>query len=74
MTVSGEGYLPGDTIKLTFTDHGKVKTVFPGVITNGSGEFSTEITIPAGAAVGAGTISMVSTVTSVGINKTFTVT
>jgi hypothetical protein len=44
------------------------------VTTNGSGEFSTEITIPASAALGAGTISVKSTRTEVIINKTFTVT
>ncbi len=74
VTLSGSGYLPGDTITPTFTDHNKVKTVFPGVTTNGSGEFSTEITIPAGAALKGGSISIKSTQTGVTISKTFTVT
>ncbi|MFI5003843.1 MAG: hypothetical protein ACHQE6_02395 [Solirubrobacterales bacterium] len=74
VTLSGSGYLPGDTITPTFTDHNKVKTTFPSVTTNGSGEFSTEITIPAGAALKGGSISIKSTQTGVTITKTFTVT
>lgn len=74
VTVSGSGYLPGDTITPKFVDHKKVKTVFPSVTTNSSGEFSTEITIPASAALGAGTIGVKSTQTEVNIVKTFTVT
>jgi hypothetical protein len=72
VTLSGSGYLPGDTIAPSFTD--KVKTTFPSVTTNSSGEFSTEITIPAAAAKGAGSISVKSTQTGVTITKTFTVT
>ena len=74
VTVSGAGYPPGDTIKLTFTDHKKVKTTLPSVVTNGRGEFSTEITIPAGAAEGAATINAKSTLVGVSITKPFTVT
>ncbi len=74
VTLSGSGYLPGDTITPAFTDHNKVKTTFPTVTTNSSGEFSTEITIPAGAALKGGSISVKSTQTGVNISKTFTVT
>jgi hypothetical protein len=72
--LSGSGYLPGDTITPTFTDHGGVKTVLPTVTTNGSGEFSTEITIPATAALGKGTITVTSTDTGVHISDSFKVT
>ncbi len=74
VTLSGSGYLPGDTITPKFVDHGKVKTVFPSATINSSGEFSTEITIPASAALGAGTISVKSTQTEVTITQIFTVT
>ncbi|HEX4838498.1 MAG TPA: hypothetical protein VFV03_08260 [Solirubrobacteraceae bacterium] len=74
VTVSGSGYLPGDTIAPTFTDHKGVKTVYSGVITNGSGAFSTEITIPAGAALGVGDIIVTSSATGVHVSQTFTVT
>ena len=74
VTISGTGFVPGDTIKLTFTDQKKVKTVLPSATVNGSGEFSTEVTIPAGAAEGAGKFNAKSTQTGVSITKTFTVT
>jgi hypothetical protein len=74
VTISGSGYLPGDTITPKFTDHGSVKTVFPTVTTNGSGEFSDEITIPAGAATGAGEIVVTSTITGVHVGQGFLVT
>ncbi len=74
VTIAGSGFLPGDTVTPTFTDHAGVKTSFPGVITNSSGEFSTEITIPAGAALGAGKITVTSAQTGVHIGETFKVT
>jgi hypothetical protein len=74
VTLSGSGYLPGDTITPTFTDHSGVKTVLPTVTVNGSGEFSTEITIPATAALGKGTITTKSTDTGVHISNTYKVT
>jgi hypothetical protein len=74
--LSGKGYLPEDTITPSFTDHAKVKTIFTAaaVKTNSSGEFSTEITIPAGAAVGTGKITVASANTGLSFGKTFTVT
>jgi hypothetical protein len=74
--LSGKGYLPEDTITPSFTDKAKVKTIFTAaaVKTNSSGEFSTEITIPAGAAVGAGKITVASANTGLSFGKTFTVT
>ncbi|MGH2853218.1 MAG: beta strand repeat-containing protein [Solirubrobacteraceae bacterium] len=74
VTLSGSGYLPGDTITPTFVDQKGVLTTFPTVTTNGSGEFSTEITIPASAAVGAGTIKVTSAQTGVHIGHSFKVT
>jgi hypothetical protein len=73
VTLSGSGYLPGDTITPAFTDSKGTKTVFPSVTVNSGGEFSTEITIPLSAAVGAGTINTTSTLTGVHINNTFKV-
>ncbi|MFI4991741.1 MAG: hypothetical protein ACHQHO_12625, partial [Solirubrobacterales bacterium] len=74
VTFSGTGYVAGDTLKLSFTDHKSAKTVLPVVTVNGSGEFSTEFTIPAGAAVGAAKLNAKSTETAVSVNGTFTVT
>jgi fibronectin-binding autotransporter adhesin len=74
VTVSGKGYVPGDTIKLTFTDASSVKTVLPSTKANGSGEISTKITVPSGAAKGAAKVNAKSTETGVSITKTFTVT
>ncbi|HTU78992.1 MAG TPA: IPT/TIG domain-containing protein [Solirubrobacteraceae bacterium] len=74
VTVSGSGFVPGDTIKLKFTDHKKHKTTLPSATVNGSGELSTEVTIPETAAEGAGSIAATSTETAVSLTKTFTVT
>ena len=74
VTVSGGGYLPGDTITPTFTDHKGVVTTLPTVTTNGSGEFSTEITIPESAVVGSGRIKVTSALTGVHIGGSFKVT
>jgi len=73
VAVSFKNNLPNDTITLSFTDHG-VKTVFPTVKTESSGEFSTEITIPVSAAVGTGSISVKASHTGVTFKKTFKVT
>jgi hypothetical protein len=74
LTVGGSGYLPGDTVTPTFTDHAGVATVLPSVTTNAGGAFSTEIAIPAAAAAGAGTITLTSGQTGVHASRTFTVT
>jgi fibronectin-binding autotransporter adhesin len=72
-TFSGAGYVPGDTLKLSFTDHKKVKTTLPNVTVNGSGEFSSEVTIPPGAVAGAAKVNVKSTETGLSITATFTV-
>jgi hypothetical protein len=74
VTLTGTGYLPGDTVTPTFTDHKGAQTTFPSVVTNGSGEYSTEITIPASAALGSGTIKLTSTETGAHISASFDVT
>jgi subtilase family serine protease len=74
VTVSGSGYLSGDTVTPTFTDNAGVKTVLPSVKTSAGGAFSTEIAVPALAAVGAGTITVTSGQTGVHVSRTFTVT
>jgi hypothetical protein len=74
VTITGSGYLAGDTITPTFTDHAAVKTTYSSVTTNSSGEFSTEITIPPGAALGNGEIVVTSTQTGVHVSQPFTVT
>jgi len=73
VTLGGSGYLPGDTITTTFTDHEGVETTFPSVTVHHAGGLLAEITIPALAAAGTGTITITSTETGVHINRTFTV-
>ncbi len=73
VTLSGSGYIPGDTITPAFTDSKGTKTLYPSVTVNSGGEFSTEITLSASAALGAGTINTTSTATGVHINNTFKV-
>ncbi len=73
-TVSGSGYLPGDTLELKFADHSGVKTLYPSVTVNGSGEFSVEITIPAAAALHRGEVKITSVQTGAKISQGFVVT
>ena len=56
LTVSGTGYVPGDTVTLTFTDKAGVKTTLATPTAGAGGEYSVEVTIPAEAAVGTGTL------------------
>ncbi len=74
VTVSGSGYLPGDTLELKFSDHHDVKTHYANVTVNGSGEFSVEITIPSTAALGGGEVKVASLVTGAKISQPFMVT
>jgi hypothetical protein len=73
-TVSGSGFLPGDTLEVKFSDHHAVKTIYPTVTVNGSGEFSTEITIPPTAALHSGEVKITSVQTGAKISKAFIVT
>jgi hypothetical protein len=74
VTVTGSGYLAGDTITPAFVNRNGVQTTFPSVTTNSSGEFSTEIAIPAPTALGDGKIKVTSTQTGVHISAPFDVT
>jgi hypothetical protein len=74
VTVSGSGYVAGEKVKLTFTDHSKKTTVFPSVIANASGEFSTQVTVPPSAAKGAGKFTATSALTGVLVTATLSVT
>jgi hypothetical protein len=74
VTVTGTGYVPGDTITPVFIDHSGVETAFPSVTANGGGEYSTEITIPASAVAGYGKIKVTSALTGVHISDSFDVT
>ncbi len=74
VTLTGTGYMAGDTITPTFTDSKGVTTTLPAVTTSSSGEYSTEITIPASAAKGGGTIKVTSALTGVHLSASFKVT
>jgi hypothetical protein len=74
VNVSGTGWLAGEKIALTFTDSTNHKTNYPAVTTDGSGNFSTSITIPAGASPGNGKISAKSAITALTITKTINIT
>ena len=63
-------YLPGDTLTPTFTDHAGHTTVLPSITVPESGTFATTITIPAAAALGAGTLTVSSTQTGVKVLRT----
>jgi hypothetical protein len=73
VTISGSGFLPGETITPTFTDHEGVVTSYPGVTAAKGGAFSASIEIPAAAALGEGTVSVTSSGTGVKVNRSFTV-
>jgi hypothetical protein len=67
--------LPGeDKVKLTFADAKGVKTTYTSVTTNASGEYTTEVTVPAGAALGTGKFTETSTLTGVSATAAFKVT
>jgi hypothetical protein len=74
VVLSGSGYIPGDTLTPTFTANGGAKTVFPSTKANANGELKTEITIPAVAAEGSGSIGVTSTQTAVTFTRAFKVT
>jgi hypothetical protein len=73
VTLTGGGYLPGDLVQPTFTDHAGVKTTFPSATVNAAGELSTKIAIPASAAPHGGTIAVRSAQTGVHISLEFRV-
>jgi hypothetical protein len=74
VTLAGTAFPAGDKVKLSFTDSSGVKTTYTSAVINTSGEFSTEVTVPAAAAVGAGKFTATSTSTGVKATAAFTVT
>jgi hypothetical protein len=81
-TVSGSGYAEAGhlgEVTLTFTDHEGVQTVYPNVFLGEggklkAGEFSTQIEVPATAALGMGKVTVTSPQDDVHISKSFNVT
>ncbi len=74
MTLKGSGWIPGDTLTPTFTDHKGVLTTYPTVTVNSSGEISAEVTIPESAAVHSGTLKVTSALTGIHISDKYIVT
>jgi IPT/TIG domain len=74
VTLSGSGFPGDDKIKLWFKDHSGAKTTYAKVSTDAGGEFSTEVTLPAGAALGSGTFFAKSVSTGVKATAAFSVT
>ena len=73
VTVSGSSFPPNDKVKLSFTDSAGTVTVLGTATTDASGAFSQGVTIPAGAAAGAGKLGAKSTFAGMQVLKTFTV-
>lgn len=71
--LTGTGYIPGDTLALSFADHG-VKTTLPNATAGSSGEFETEYTIPPSAAEGAAEFTLKSARTGLTVVQKFEVT
>jgi hypothetical protein len=74
VTVTGGGFLAGETITPTFTDHEGVVTTYPSLTASSHGTFSTSIAIPAGAAPGQGKVTVTGSYTGVRIGRPFEVT
>jgi hypothetical protein len=74
ITVTGGGYVPGDTVKIYLVKGKGVKTQIGSVTIGESGEYSTEVTIPATAAAGADTVRATSTLYPVNVSQPYTVT
>jgi hypothetical protein len=73
VTVTGSDFLSGQTVKLTFVDAHGTTTALGSAKTPLNGGFATTVTIPAGAAAGAGKIKATG-VGGLSAAKTFTVT
>lgn len=72
--VTGTGFGPNETIKLSFKDFNGTITALGTALTDGEGAFSRVVTIPLGAASGAGKISAKGVTSHLAATKTFTVT
>jgi Tol biopolymer transport system component len=73
VTVTGSDFLSGQTVKLSFVDAHGTTTALGSAKTPLSGGFTTTVTIPAGAAAGAGKIKATG-VGGLSATKTFTIT
>jgi hypothetical protein len=73
VTVTGDGWSPGETVGLTFQDKGKHKTTLAPATPDASGHFSVTVQIPTGATSGAGKLSAKASVEGVSTKTTFTV-
>ena len=74
ITVSGTGWIPGKKVTISLTDSALVTTTLKSVTANGSGSFSTSVTIPAGAATGNATISAKGAITALTMTRTISIT
>ena len=73
VTVTGSDFLSGQTVKLSFIDAHGTTTALGSAKTPLNGAFTTTVTIPAGAAAGAGKIKATG-VGGLSATKTFTIT
>jgi len=71
--VSGTSWPTNDTLTITFTDALKVKTTYATTPTDGSGNFTENITIPSTAAAGTAKVLVTSKLTGARYQKTVTV-
>lgn len=74
LSATGTNWPANDTLTITFTDAGKVKTTYPAVAGDGSGNFSDPLVIPSTAAPGNGHVTVTSKLTGAVFTKTVTVT
>jgi hypothetical protein len=73
VAVSGTSWTANDVLTVTFNDSGVV-TNYPNATGDSTGAFSTNVTIPANAAVANGRITVTSTITGANLFVTFKVT
>jgi hypothetical protein len=73
VTVSGAGFTANHSVLLSFSDAAGTVTPLPSATSDGSGSFSKAVTIPAGAAVGAGTLDATGATFQDGASAGFTV-
>ena len=71
--VSGTSWPTNDTLTITFTDALKVRTTYATTPTDGSGNFTENITIPSTAAAGTAKVLVTSKLTGARYQKTVTV-
>jgi hypothetical protein len=72
-TVGGTGFTSGEQVTLSFQDHAHVVTQLGSVTAAGDGSIAQPVTIPAGAALGAGTLTATGQSSGITLGKTYTV-